>query len=102
MIKADELSKMALTACLSVIFTGATAWMVFGQDKISRDEASAMVASSILSNTSALDLRIKTNESLGAELKSNLSDLVKAQQALVVEQRVLIERVNQLVERLGK
>lgn len=102
MIKSDELTKMALTSCLSVIFTGATAWMVFGQDKISRDDASALVSSSILNNNGALDQRLKTNEALGQELKINLNDLVKAQQALVVEQRVLIERVNQLVERLGK
>jgi len=94
--KSQDLMKMALTACLSIIVTGATAWMVFGQDRPNRTEVQNMVNQSIL----VLDTKVQANSSMAAELKGSVTKLVEAQQALVVEQRVLIERVNTLVDRI--
>lgn len=95
-MKASDLVKMALTACLSVILTGASAWFAFGQDKVTRPEVAAMINQSLL----VLDGKVQSNSSAALELKGSVAELVKSQQALVVEQRVLIERVNTLVDRI--
>jgi len=94
----QDLSKMALTACISVILTGGAAWFAFGRDVTTRPEVEAMIAQSLVPiNLSASATALQT-----AELKGSVIELVKAQNALVVEQRVMIERVNTLVERMGK
>lgn len=99
-MKTEDLVKMALTACVSIIVTGATAWLVFGQDKITRTEAEAMMSKAMLTSSRELELRIDSNSATAQRLEASVTELVKAQQAVVVEQRVLIERVNTLVDRI--
>jgi len=94
--KNQDLMKMALTACLSIIVTGAAAWMVFGQDRPARSEVEAMINRSLL----VVDAKVQANATAATELKGSVTELVKAQHALVIEQRVLIERVNTLVDRI--
>lgn len=94
----QDLSKMSLTACISIILTGGAAWFAFGRDVITRSEAEAMIAQSLV----PVQIASNANAATTAELKGSVIDLVKAQQALVVEQRVMIERVNTLVERIDK
>ena len=98
MIKSDDLAKLALTACVSIIITGAGAWLVFGQNKPTRSEVDGMIGSAMVLTES----RINANAELTQELKGSVTELVKAQQALVVEQRVLIERVNTLVTHIDE
>lgn len=92
----QDLSKMALTACISIILTGGAAWTAFGRDTVTRSEVEALVATSLV----PVNLASNANAATTAELKGSVIELVKAQQALVVEQRVMIERVNSLVERI--
>jgi hypothetical protein len=94
----QDLSKMSLTACISIILTGGAAWFAFGRDVTTRPEVEAMIAQSLVPIT----LSANANAAQTMELRSSVTELVKAQQGLVVEQRVLIERVNTLVERMGK
>lgn len=96
--KSQDLMKMALTACLSIIVTGAAAWMVFGQDRPARAEIQNMISQSLL----IIDAKVQANSASALRLEGSVTDLVKAQQALVIEQRVLIERVNTLVDRLDE
>lgn len=94
----QDLSKMALTACVSIILTGGAAWFAFGRDVTTRPEVEAMIAQSLVPIT----LSANANAAQTTELRSSITKLVESQQGLVVEQRVLIERVNTLVERMGK
>jgi hypothetical protein len=98
----DDLVKMALTACISIIVTGATAWLVFGQDKITRSDAEVLVNRMLTTSHRELDLRISSNSETAQRLEASVTELVKAQQAVVIEQRVLIERVNTLVDRMAR
>lgn len=94
----QDLSKMALTACVSIILTGGAAWFAFGRDVTTRTEVEAMIAQSLVPIT----LSANANAAQTTELRTSITKLVESQQGLVVEQRVLIERVNTLVERMGK
>lgn len=94
----QDLSKMALTACISVILTGGAAWFAFGRDVTTRPEVEAMIATSLV----PINLASNANATATAELKGSVIELVRAQQGLVVEQRVLIERVNALVTRIDE
>lgn len=99
-MKTEDMVKLALTACLSIIVTGASAWLVFGQDKVTRAEVDASINRALLSERRELELRIESNSATAQRLESSITALVQAQQEVVVEQRVLIERVNTLVDRL--
>lgn len=101
MTKPQDISKLALTACISIILTGAAAWIAFGRDATTRPEVQEMIAQYLAPANAAFEARITAQANATAELKGCVTDLVKAQQGLVVEQRVLIERVNTLVERIG-
>jgi hypothetical protein len=94
----QDLSKMSLTACISIILTGGAAWFAFGRDVTTRPEVEAMIAQSLV----PINLSSNQNAMATIELKGSVTELIKAQQGLIVEQRVLIERVNALVERIDK
>jgi len=94
----NAVTKIALTACVSIILTGAAAWFAFGRDLTSRPEVEAIVSR----NNSTIELRISASAVQMSELKGSVTKLVEAQQALVVEQRVLIERFNMLMDRMPK
>ena len=94
----QDLSKMALTACISVILTGGATLLAFGQNLVTRTQAEAMIAQSLVPIT----LSANANAATTNELKGSVRELVQAQQALVIEQRVMIERVNTLVEQMRK
>ena len=86
--------KLALSACLSIIVTGATSWVVFGQDKVTTTGMKEYVQS----RESVLIGTMQQNTKDIASLAGAVKDLTRAQQDLLVEQRVLIEQVRQLVE----
>jgi len=82
-MKSVELSKLALAACLAMIGTGATAWFVFGQDKVTRPEMKEYVTDQLVPV---------------GKLERSVEKLVATQQELLVEQRVLVERLNLYLE----
>jgi hypothetical protein len=73
----DSITKVALSAALAVIGTGAAAWMVFGQDKVSRMEMHTYVQDKLLPV---------------GRLEKSVEKLVETQKELLIEQRVLVQR----------
>ena len=88
--------KLALSACVSVIITGATSWMVFGQDAVTESGMREYVQA----REQVLMAPIQQNARDIAILTTAVSTLTRAQQDLLVEQRVLVEQVRQLVEQV--
>lgn len=82
-MKSVELTKIALAACVAMLCTGAGAWMVFGQDKVTRAEMKEYVGDQL--------------EPVG-RIERSVEKLIETQQALLVEQRVLVERFNSYLD----
>lgn len=86
-MKADVL-KIAVAAMAATLLTGTASWVSFGQDKITRPQLVDYVEhhGPISSNTNNI-----------ARLEKICDRMVTAQQQLLVEQRVLITKVDALV-----
>jgi len=82
-MKSSELTKMALTGCLVMIATGASSWLVFGQDKVTRPDMQEYVQEKLVPME---------------RLERSVEKLVTTQTELLVEQRVLVERLNLFLE----
>ena len=99
----DELIKIALTACLGIIVTGATAWLVFGQDKITRGEMVEFVNKQTpwVLERGQIQGAISRNTQTATELGKQVTALVQAQHQLVVEQRVLVTKFDAYLDARG-
>ncbi len=74
---------MALTGCLVMIVTGSSSWLVFGQDKVTRVGMQEYVQQRLAPVN---------------RLERSVEKLVTTQTELLVEQRVLVERLNLFLE----
>lgn len=92
--------KMALAACIGVIVTGATAWVAFGQDKVTRPEMAEYVGQQApwVRDKGEIIAGIKSNVDTTRRLEVSIQNLVDVQTQLLVEQRVLVQRVEDLLE----
>lgn len=95
------LVKMALAACLSVIVTGTTAWLVFGQDKVTRAEMTDYVRNQApwIAERGEIQSQIRQNASSVGKLESSVDKLISAQQELLIEQRVLVTKFDEYVKK---
>jgi hypothetical protein len=98
--KAD-IMKMAVSAMVAMLVTGAAAWMVFGQDKVTRTEMVDYVAhnSPWVVERGEITASVRGNARNLQKLEQICQRLIDAQQQLVVEQRVLVTRVEALLDR---
>jgi hypothetical protein len=94
-----KVTDMLVSGMGAALLTGATAWMVFGGDKVSRQEMVAFLDTSGSWNREkgAFELEIKTNKETLARLEGIIEKLAATEQQLVTEQRVLVEQVNRLI-----
>ena len=78
--------KLIATTCVGIIVTGAGAWMVFGQDKVTRSEMIEYVQNQApwARDRQSIQLEIKSNAKGIGTLQGAVDQLVKAQQDLVV------------------
>lgn len=79
----SALTSMALVACLAMLVSGAGSWLMFGQDKVTRGEMKEYVSEKLLPV---------------GRLERNVEKISELQQELLVEQRVLVERLNLYLE----
>jgi len=96
----SKLLHAALAATLSIIVTGAAAWLVFGQDKVTRAEMVDYVNTQTpwLRERGEIQSAISQNAESLANLKHNVDALVHAQQELLVEQRILVTKFDAYLE----
>ena len=83
------------------MLTGAGAWLTFGQDKVSRGEMTEYVEkwSPWVRDRGEFALRNEANATRIAELAGLVEKILEAQGGILVEQRVLLTKVEQLLER---
>jgi hypothetical protein len=98
-MKADLL-KIAVSSMLAMIVTGATSWMVFGQDKVSRSEMVDYVSHSSpwVVERGEISASVKGNSKNISKLEVIFQRMLDSQQQLVVEQRVLVTKVEALLD----
>ena len=85
---------------MAVIVTGASAWMVFGQDKVTRSEMVEYVKHQApwILEKGVISAGIESNREDILRLTNMVEKLVESNTELVVEQRVLTETVKALIE----
>jgi len=93
--------QIAVGALASIVFTGSAAWLVFGQDKISRIEMIDYVESQApwVKERGEITSAMNVNSDNIGKLEKVIDKMVSSQQELIVEQRVLIERVDKLLSK---
>lgn len=89
-----EFWKMVAAVTLSVIVTGATAWITFGKDKVNREEMVEYIQNQTpwVRERGEILAEIRTNSSHIRSLTDSVKELVSSQQAMLVEQKVLVSR----------
>lgn len=98
-MKAEPL-KIIVSVMAAAILTGASAWMVFGQDKVTRPDMVDYVQhnSPWVISRGEIGAAIKGNIDSIAKLERICERLIVAQQQLVVEQRVMVTKVEALLD----
>lgn len=74
-----------------MVITGATAWLVFGQDKVSRDELIDYFGE----KPGALTERVQNNGEDIAELRDLMAAHTKVQTELLIDFRLLLDRTTE-------
>lgn len=85
----------------SMLLTGASAWLVFGQDKVTRGELRTYVQeqSPWVLDRGAIHVTLtQTRETLD-DLKRQMAALLAAHHALAVEQRGVAARIDRILEK---
>lgn len=100
-MKSATLWPVLFGALLSSMATGAAAWMVFGQDKVTRSEMVDYVSNHTpwAIDRGQILMAIEMNRNNGEKIGESVDRLIVAQQQLIVEQRVLVTKVNQLLNK---
>lgn len=100
----SKLVEISLATLIGIIITGAGAWMVFGQDKVTRSEMIDYVQNQAPWTKARGEIQsaIKLNNDSITALEKVVEKLVTSQQALIVEQRVLVTKFDQYVESTKK
>jgi hypothetical protein len=88
-------------ALLSALITGAGCWLVFGADKISREEMEEYVREQApwVRERGLITASIEQNGKSVAKIERAVEKILAAQQQLIVEQRVLVTKVDELLEK---
>ena len=96
----NKILTVTVGVLVSMVITGAAAWLVFGQDKVTRGEMIDYVQnqSPWIVDRGEIRSNIRTNTSHVEKLGASIDKLVAAQRELLVEQRVLVSKFDQLVE----
>ena len=92
--------KIALGVMASMIVTGATAWLVFGADKVTRNEMVNYVQTQSLWSSErgeVFSTLRNQSEDIG-ELKALVSTLAQSSTDLLVEQRVLVTKLDAYID----
>lgn len=95
-----DVLKIAVAALLATLLTGAAAWVTFGADKVTRVEMKDYVDTRTpwIRDRGEIQSAIRGNTRNIDRLQQVCDKMVNAQQQLLVEQRVLINRVDALVD----
>lgn len=91
--RGEKVMSICLAAALSMLATGAGAWFVFGSEAITREEMEKYV------DTHAVMAKVESNASAIGKNAAQLGALLKDQHELVTEQRVLIQRFDDYLDR---
>jgi len=96
-----KIVELCLAALVGIVLTGAAAWMVFGQDKVTREEMLDYVQHQApwIMERGTIGEHIKTNSQNIHRLEVIADKMVTSQQSLIVEQRVLLTKFEQLMKR---
>lgn len=88
---------MLATTLAGSMLTGVAAWLVFGQDKVDRDEMVTYVQtqSPWVMQRGEIQASVKHNSDQLKDLQASVQTLVDVQHALLVEQRVLVTRFDE-------
>lgn len=97
----NSILPIAVGVLASALATGMTAWLVFGVDKVTRSEMTDYVQNQApwVRDRGEIQAGIKGNTENIGKLESVVDKMVGAQQQLIVEQRVLVTKVDQFLER---
>lgn len=96
--------KAVSTTLAGILVTGAAAWLVFGQDKITRDELIEYVSlyTPWQVERGEVIAEIAANAKAIGDLQTIVTHLASQQGNLLTEQRVLVSRVDTLVTELER
>jgi len=96
-----DLLKILVAALTSILLTGAASWMVFGQDKVTRPELMEHVKtrSPWIMERGETTAAIKSNAESVGKLEKAVGRMLMAQQELIIEQRVLVTKVDALLDK---
>lgn len=85
----------------STLLTGAGCWMVFGQDKVDRSDMVDYVQNQApwVRERGQIHAAVKSNQKSTDKLEAAVGRLVQAQHELIVEQLVLVTKVDELLSR---
>lgn len=99
-----EFTKIALATLLATVVTGASAWLAFGQDKVTRDEMRwySENQSPWTRDKGEVMSQVKTSQTMGSRLETTVDKLAAQVSELVAEQRVLNEKISRLLNEQRK
>jgi len=99
--KTSPILTLVVGVLVSALLTGGASFIVFGQDKVSRPAMETYVHEQApwVIERGEIQAMIRSNAEHNSKLETSVDRLVLAQQELLIEQRVLGTKVEQLIDK---
>lgn len=100
----NELMKMLVAGMGSMLVTGASAFLVFGNDKVTHDEMVMYMetGSPWAREKPVVDLELRRNREALDRLQQAVEKLSDEQKAMAGEQRVLLEKISRALDNVHR